>query len=276
MVRPEPRHLILVGYDAARTARALRLCERAFSGLSMERRLLVANSDEALMVKLPPGWTAVRGTNSLGEFSGWQEGLELLGTAGKASVLLINDTVGGYRHLSIFRRWALRHEIVRNDGKNWIGFVDRHVDTDELLLIGDRDCSEWASTYCFYIPRSTLSNLGGRIYDPAEVDRLVPGGSDPDHFFSRMLSKDLRDFLRHWLFGGGWIRSVPLDDASAGPLAFKAKCICAEMLLSSNIRRLGIALRDPMRLHRWVSHLEHANGRARSRLRNMRTAAVRL
>jgi len=55
--------------------------------------------------------------------------------------------------------------------------------------------------------------------------------------------------LRWWLFHGGWYRSEPLTAASAERLAFKARCVCAELLLSARCWALGCEYRDPFERH---------------------------
>ncbi len=260
------RHLILVGYEPESTSRAIAVCDLLCAGLGFERRLLVANSAATAAVPMPQGWERLHGTNRMGEFSGWQEGLAVLGTTGHASALLVNDTIGAQRYPSIFKRWALRREIGRDDGPGWIGFVDRPPDRNGRLLIGDRDCNEWVSTYCFYLPRQSLDRLGGNLFDEAAVKRAVPGGSDRDAFFSADVSPELRKMLSDWLFDGGWRRSMPLDANAADTLTFKARCICAELLLSSRLRGLGVPLREPMRRHGIAAWLDRLNGRLRPAL----------
>ncbi len=267
----DPRHLVLVGYDAEHTARALAVCDVIGRGLGLEHRLLVANS-AAVEVTAPTGWQVLSGSNRMGEFSGWQEGLARLGSSGAAAALLVNDTIGSQRHPSVFRRWALRQEIEGGRGADWVGFVDRGVEPIGRLTIGAADCGEWVSTYCFYLPRLTLACLDGRLYEEAALERSVPGGPDRATFFSEHVSPELRRLLSAWLFDGGWRRSAPLDEQNAAAMTFKARCICAELLLSSRLRSLGVPLREPMRRHRLAAWLDRLNERLRTRNKTARSA----
>lgn len=252
-------HLILVGYSSDATRRSLALCERTFAGLSIDRRILVWNGAATASPPAPQGWDLVGGSNRLAEFSGWQEGIEHVGGTGDGAVLLANDTLGSHRHPSFARRWALRAELRRSAGGHLVGFSDLASPPPGELRIGGLRLDGWLSTYCFSTPPALLRKLGGRLFDFAEVERCVPGGTDPDAFFSDLVSADLQRHLRWWLFGGGWYRSAPLAADNAAAFALKARCICAELLLSAKARAFGIELRDPMRGNAAAARLESVN-----------------
>jgi hypothetical protein len=252
-------HLILVGYSSDATRRALDLCGRTFTGLVDGRRLLVWNGPGTFDTP-PPGWTSIRGSNRLAEFSAWQEGLDHLAADIDEPVLFVNDTLGMHRHPSVLRRWALRSELVRSADAALVGFSDQAVPPPGKLAIAGLPLRDWLSTYCFSLPPALLGRLGGEVYDESEVASCVPGGTDEEAFFSELVSPDLAQHLRWWLFGGGWYRSAPVDAANAAALTTKARCICAELLLAARAESWGFELRDPLRHRPTVRRLEAVHG----------------
>ena len=245
---PNSMDIILVGYSKDRTARALLHCDRTFGRLSVRRRILVLNNKEQPEPVAASGWEVVRGSNSLGEFSGWHEGLAILAPTSSDAVLFVNDTVGAYRHLSTCRRWALLKEIRNADPNCLIGFAGDSQSQATGLSISGMWMERWVSSYCFLLTGDALRKLGGRLFDPDEVASCVPGGTRRQSFFSEQVSPALRKHLVWWLFEG-WHRSEALTPESHVRLGFKARCICAELLLSARCRKLGIELRDPFIRH---------------------------
>lgn len=251
--------LVLVGYSPERTARALVFCERAFAGLPLRQRLLVLN-DPAMPDPAPhEKWQTLRGSNALGEFSGWQEGLARLEPLGKASgVLFLNDTVGAHRNLSAFRRWAMREEVRHATGATFVGFTEDSNRALPAVTIRGMNLESWISSYCFFLTTDTLRLLGGRLFDAEEVASCVAGGTVEDEFFTQELSPNLRQHLQWWLFEG-WYRSESPTAESERRLNLKARCICAELLLTAHCQALGVVCRDPMKRRPIIERLETIN-----------------
>ncbi len=242
-------HVILIGYAPDSTRRAIAFAERAFAGLPMQRRLLVWNNAGQGLADPPEAWEVIQGSNRLGEFSGWQEGLDRTRRLDDAATaVFLNDTVGAHRPFSAFRRWAFRAELQRAAG-SIVGFIDAARTDLGPLAIAGLPLAEWVSTYCFALTSDVLAALGNRLWDPDEVTACVPGGAREATFFSDRISPALRQHLTWWLFGGGWFRGEALTPGNADRLAFKARCICAELLLSARCRALGFELRDPFAHH---------------------------
>ena len=253
--------LILVGYTPERTRQAMTFCDRTFAGLSIRRRLLVVNGETLPAESLVAGWELLRGSNATGEFSGWDEGLCVLPPLhDDDAVLLVNDTVGAHRHLSVFLRRALVAQIRRAKGACVVGFAGDSTGAPTDLNICGMPLPSWISSFCFLLTAHALRRLGGRLHDPAEVASCVAGGSDESRFFSERCSPALRKHLTWWLFTG-WYRSERLTPASAERLLRKARCICAELLLSARCLALGIEFRDPARRHRIAHALDFLDGR---------------
>lgn len=254
-----PVDIVLVGYSREHTERALRQCNDAFGRLPVRRRMLVLNSAICLSAAATAGWQTMRGSNDFGEFSGWQEGIDSFRSPdGSTSVLFANDTLGARRHLSLFRRWALRSEVRSASAASAVGFTDDAHDLPAGMSILGLPLNGWMSTYCFLLTSGALRALGGRLYDAAEVASCVRGGTVSDDFFSAQVSPVLRRHLAWWLFEG-WHRSEPLTAATENRLVFKARCICAELLLTARCASLGIDIRDPMRRNAPARILDAAN-----------------
>lgn len=241
--------LVLVGYRTPDTAAALRFCARNFSAGLVRRRVLVLNRPElASELDLDrSAWEIVVGTNTHGEFSGWQEGLARLAEP-ERGVIFLNDTVTTHRRFTHARAAALLGTLRSLDGPALVGFLDRGTGVYDYRIAGvPFDC--WASTYCFALSRSALTLLGGKLFEPDFVDRVVPGGLDESTFFSE-LSPDMERVLRFVLFEGGWYRAQRLTARNTAQLRLKGRCIVAELFLSARCSQLGIDLRDPFSTHR--------------------------
>jgi len=241
--------VILAAYTLDKARTALAFCDRLRPGLGAGRRIAVLNDPRLRPGVAHAGWEFFDGTNSFGEFSAWQEGLDRLGPDRKGGVLFLNDTVVAHRRFSAFRRWSLLRELGRANPRSVVGFVD-HADND----IGDlRICGMvlpgWVSSYLFWLGDETLQRLDHRLWDRAAVDACVRGGADQATFFSEQLSPDLREHLCEWLFRGGWYQSEPLTAANADRFARKARVICAELILSARCWALGCTRQDPFERH---------------------------
>ena len=189
------------------------------------------------------------GDNALGEFSGWQQGLDHLRRAQDAPVVFVNDTVASHRRFSRFRQWAFVREAWCADARCIVGFAD-HTDNDlGDLSIDGLVLQGWVSSYCFMLGPDALRRLDHRLWQPEAVDRCVRGGTDEATFFSDAVSPDLQKQLRRWLFEGGWYRSQRLTADNAAMLTRKARAICAELLLSGRCWALGIGRHDPFERH---------------------------
>jgi|KBSMisStaDraftv2_1062788.scaffolds.fasta_scaffold133001_2 hypothetical protein len=264
--------LVLVGYRTADTQAALRFCAKVFGTDLVRRRVLVLNRPD-LTSELDldrSTWEIVLGTNTHGEFSGWQEGLARLGEP-ERGVIFMNDTVTTHRRFTHARAAALLGTLRSLDGPALVGFLDRGKGVYDYRIAGVRfDC--WASTYCFALSRSALGLLENKLFEPDFVDRVVPGGLDESTFFSE-LSPDMERVLRFVLFEGGWYRAQRLTPENTAQLRLKGRCIVAELFLSARCSQIGIDLRDPFSTYRLYRRLDNVRGHARRALGNLERLA---
>lgn len=253
-----PLDVILIGYTAPQTERALSICDQILTGIPVASRILVLNNSRQ-PEPTRHGWTTLRGSNELGEFSAWHEGLALRGSGERRDVLFANDTLGKQRRPSIFRRWALRREMADvGDGAVLVNFTGQRVAPNAAMHIGGLPLHRWMSSYCFLVTAAALDLLGGKLYDPDEIASCVHGGPHERTFFTDRVSPALRAHLTWWLFQG-WHRSEALTPESQERLALKARCICAELLLSARCQSLGAESRDPLERHPVARFLDRAN-----------------
>ena len=260
--------LVLVGYSPASIPVAMESCERTLGKLALRHKILVLNGPARDADFAREGWHVVAGSNALGEFSGWQEGLLALGPIDRdGRVVFANDTLGSYRRHSRAGAWALRSAIARAGGESLVGFTGDSQGSPSGLSILGLKLEGWMSTFCFALSGRSLARLGGQLYDTESIDACVRGGPDASCFFTHEVSEALQRHLVWWLFEGGWRRSEALTAESEPRLAFKARCICAELLLSARCRAAGIEIVDPVR-RSWVSRLVDAADEVRMSLLN--------
>lgn len=233
---------------------ALTFCERFFARVLIRNRILVVNQPELQSIaKAYLGWNLIVGTNNLGEFSGWQQGLDLLPDENRSDgVIFANDTISTHRYFSVARRRAFLRSLHEAPTNAFVGFRGH---AEGKLDIGGLPLPFWASTFCFMLTRETLRRLDSQLYLPSLVESCVRGGSVETTFFANM-SDDLDKRLRHWLFDGAWYKSERLSDKNEVKMRFKAKCILAEMWLSARSFEVNAEMIDP-----FVSHpmLERAD-----------------
>lgn len=242
MQKPPSRHadLILVGYRPDDTVAAMRFCEHAFPGGWVDRFVLVLNRPdlaELLAGRIASKWEIVLGTNQLAEFSGWQEGLDHLGTDSDR-VIFLNDTVTTHRILTLGRKLSMVKAFRTVAGASIVGVMDPGKGSFELagLQVG-----AWISTFCFMLTSAALKVLDYRLYDAILTETCVPGGLQEEHFFANM-SPDLARHLCHSLFGGGWYASEPLSASNSQRMRFKARCVVAEKNLSARCFKLRVVV----------------------------------
>src|SRR5690242_13125809 len=191
--------VILAAYTLEKARTALAFCDRLAAGIAVGRRIAVLNDPRLRGSLVRPGWELLDGSNSFGEFSAWQEGLDHLGRDRPRGVLFLNDTVVAHRRFSAFRRWSFRRELACANPRSVVGFVD-HADNDiGDLRIDGMVLPGWVSSYLFWLGAETLQRLEHRLWAPEAVDACVRGGTDEVTFFSDRLSPDLRRHVCAWL-----------------------------------------------------------------------------
>jgi hypothetical protein len=171
-----------VGYTPEWTRRAIAFCELTFGKLPLRHRVLVLNRARHRS-RRGDGWEVVRGSNTLGEFSGWQEGLARLSDLGEQdAVVFVNDTVGAYQHMSIFRRWCLAREIRSMSANRMVGFTQDSTGLHGALTVRGLPAYPFVPTFCFALPYQVLVKLELRSVEPRGSGVLRHGGTDKDRF----------------------------------------------------------------------------------------------
>ena len=261
-----PRNcLLLVGYGQANTRAAIDFCNRTFFWIPRRQRIMTANSpgmlsDRPLLRRLR-GWQVTAGSNRQHEFSGWQEGLDVLRAESDApfSAVLVNDTVTVHRRFSLPRRAAFIRAAREEPASGLVGFTDGLASGAPFTIAGHVS-RRWVSSYLMYLDARALARLDHRIWLRELNECCVPGGTDPSTFFSGEVSASLSEHLRRWLFERGWYRSEPLSRSNAPMFTLKARSIVNEILLSARARHPAFAISDPFErfpaLARWDRRLK--------------------
>jgi hypothetical protein len=237
-----------------------------FTAAQVRTRVLVLNNALEKFDLPSQGWDLVDGSNRLGEFSGWQEGLSFVKKNDDArdGVVFANDTICTHRHFTRFRKAAFTKALNLAAGPALIGFRD--TAPPESSIAG-MSVPSWVSTYCFALTRPAIDSLNWSLYDERSVVDCVPGGIDEAHFFSEM-SENLSVHLRQWLFERGWYGAAALSSANYKKFEHKAKCIVAELILSARCIRLGISSVDPFAAYKTTARLDKAQRKLAGLLNN--------
>lgn len=241
-------HIILAAYRLDSLTSALGFIGRSFSRREGERRILVLNDARLVdgITTLARDWEILLGSNELGEFSAWQEGLERLGHS-QQTVLFANDTINNHRHFTWLRVAALRRCMKTAKGRVFVGFK---AAIEGRLTVAGLPFDHWVSTYCFALSAEALSALDYQVSDPVLAGTCVAGGTDESTFFAR-LSPALETHLRRWLFRGWWYAGGPLTAENEVRMTRKAKAIISEKLLSAKCQSLQIGTVDPLSNDAW-------------------------
>jgi hypothetical protein len=122
--------LVLVGYRPAQTSAALDFCNRLFCWVPRRQRIMTANCPDLLrstaITRRLRGWQVTAGSNRQHEFSGWQEGLDVLraDTSDGFGAILLNDTVNSHRHFSLARSAAFLAATLQRPASGLVGFTN--------------------------------------------------------------------------------------------------------------------------------------------------------
>jgi len=236
------RCLILVcfSHDLVRSA-------LAFASLvPADQFVFVANSQEsfelATNLGLSDKWLLLKGSNSNCDFSGFQEGLDMLNNRNLrySQYVFCNDTVLAHRRFT-YLRYVLFRMSIKFCQSGVIGFYNSFGRSYALSGI---PADGWLSTYLFCMNVEALSFIHWRVDFGPIVDAYVVGGTDEKAFFSRELDYFLRGHLCNWLFEGGWYKSEKLNSLNSDMFKVKAKAILSEKFLSSKFIESKIKLND--------------------------------
>ncbi len=236
--------IVLAAYDAHRTLRAVReLVEPATAVLSRTRVVIVANSDSALDALAGSRFHVLRGTNAVGEFSAYQEGVSHLADLGQLpdAVLLANDRAVSYgdRYRGVLDGSSLEalcaYKVIVGSVESYHRSVALRADV----------LSTWCRTNFLLTSAATLAGIGPIVsLSPHEFDKHVPlPFPGPTWTPAPWLGAEYSLNVLAWLTRtGNWYRAEPLNEANWPAMRFKLLAVINEHLLSLRALQVGVAL----------------------------------
>ena len=274
--------LLLVGYTPDQTRAALDFCNRMFFWIPRRQRIMTANcstllGDGAIGRRLR-GWQVTVGSNRQHEFSGWQEGLDVLRAelGDGFGAILVNDTVNTHRRFSLPRSAAFLASVRRPPAVGLTGFSSG-LEGGVPFAIDGQIARRWVSSYLLFLGADALARVHHRVWYDDLNEACVTGGADVRTFFTDVISPNLSSHLRRWLFEGGWYRSESLSAANSARFTIKARSIINEIALSVRAQHPDSGITDPFeqfptlarwdrRLKRWRMALAEIGSRLREQV----------
>jgi hypothetical protein len=244
--------ILLVAFDELRLASSIDYLNR----FPADERLIILNKASlqasTVLQNTAKRWQIILGSNSSGEFSGWQEGLDHLDRQGRFDrYIFANDTVVSHRKYTWVRHLAFQHELSRRS--SCFGFTNSVKST---FYIENMPLKRWISTYLFCFNNSTLDQINRQLDYSELVEKYVNKTVDERNFLSEKLCPALRDHLNNWLFKGGWYTSQPLSEFNYEFLRRKAVSILNEKYLSALLKARGVVIRDPLITTKGLARLD--------------------
>lgn len=233
--------LILASYYPKNRVRTIKFCEQ-FENCT---KIVVCNSSEIDLADFGDSWITLHGSNTAGEFSAWQEGLEFsLSKLNKPKhgYIFLNDTVNSHRNFSFIRLNFFKKHIIKYKDQA-VGFTDT-INNGETFSIHGLSGKKWISTYCFYLGLEAIEKIDFII----NSEKIYPNteSSESDSLFPSSMSENLKNWLDSWLFGGGWYKSKTLDKKKSYVAKFKARAIINEKILSLRLINNNVEIESVM------------------------------
>ena len=178
----------------------------------------------------------LKGSNTAGEFSAWDEGYTLLATNDTLGnddiVIFMNDTFCHHRFFTFYDRILYRKIVARCTFKGIYGELNS---TGTRFTINQLPLTTWISSYVFLsrkenidrlLPLNTASVMGDEV-----LARIESGLANRKVDVS-LFSDNLNQHLSNWLFpvnGNGWYNA---GKTSPAVILFKLKAIINEKMLT--------------------------------------------
>lgn len=190
-------------------------------------------SNKQIAMRRLEKWWAIPGSNSLGEFSGYQEGLEWLveraSFTRESKILFANDTLASHRNFHRGSTHIIAQSILQQTG-GILGFVESN--DWKGFSVGEVVFDKWVSTFLFSIALDDLIKLDFIIRDPI-VGKLF-SVDDSRVIFSPAVSIALQNHIISWLTTPGkWYGAKPYQEWNKTLLQLKIACILSEKILSA-------------------------------------------
>lgn len=241
--------LVFAAYDADRSENTWRclLAEAPLGGPSQTRAVIVANSAEAedrlKSMTCLGRVNVIRGTNMVGEFSAYEEGLRHLEDRGPPSALVIlaNDRALSYGDTyGDLLRPAPLSSVAQN------GIVVGNIDSYQrpIELLGEQ-LTTWCRSNLVVLPRVALDQVGGALQlSDEEYGRYVPEAfPGPAWLPEEWLGADYAALVMTWLTSPrAWYRASPLREESWPVVRRKLLAIVNEHVLSMRLHAAGYPL----------------------------------
>ena len=203
---------------------------------------IVPENEPALNVQ----W--LKGSNTAGEFSAWDEGYSLLEQSNIKDnddiVIFMNDTFCHHRFFTIYDRILYRRAVKRCSSKGIYGELNS---TGKIFAIHQVAFTAWISSYVFLgrrenivklLPLNSASTISEEKFTQIGNDLTNKKVNIP--FFS----DNLNQHLSNWLFPkneSGWYNAGKI---SGNQLLFKLKAIINEKLLTYNAINNNLDVND--------------------------------
>jgi hypothetical protein len=239
------------GSEQAALALLIPTMGRLFPGADLHTLVVDNGATVGSDHEIAPRIQYMPGDNSLGEFSGWERGINHVdrrsAPRSESVFVLANDTV-----IRAEKRERVR-DVPRDRAASaasgaMVGWVDEYPRAVELFGMSVR---QWIDTSFVICNRNTLESV--RPLARAMPDRDV-FGDDWRCLFRQPspLSGNYRDYLSTYFFGErpnaefphGWYAQRPLTAANADAFKAKLRCVFCEHLIGAHARRARIPLVD--------------------------------
>lgn len=230
-------HIIFVSYYKEYFESSLKGILHFADQFNSEYHIFIVNNNKE-NIELPQQKciTVLTGSNTLGEFSGWNEGLAIARNSGNASrFIFVNDTFNQHRAWTpiLFEGFVRCFKAVFSSPMACIGGEVNSFGLEYSLL--DFKASAWVSTYLFAFNRSALEALEWNLSPPISVlPRFIACNSMVEVSEIMQFSSTLRTHIQSWLSpqlgAKGWYGTAAIDDLQK---LRKIKAISCEKYLSA-------------------------------------------
>ena len=211
------------------------------SNKGINHTIVVDNSPDGINIPQENA-TMVKGSNVHNEFSGWQEGLNILvnnfDVSASDEVVFANDTFFAHHKITDI---VLNRFISFDVNGKAVGFLSSF--NNDFAIYGLTSDS-WLSTFAFKLNFCAIESINFKIDYFDEMDGLIEEEFPKNHKYLNLASGELENHLYAWLHDGGWYKSKALTKENYSFFRMKALCILNEKFLSLILTERGIRLID--------------------------------
>jgi hypothetical protein len=190
----------------------------------------------------------LRGSNTAGEFSAWDEGYALLVQKDTMSkddiVIFLNDTFCHHRFFTFYDRMLYRKAVASCTSNGIYGELNS---TGTTFTINELPVSAWISSYVFLSRKENIDKLlplNNALIMSGNALAQIEYGLEHRKVDVPFFSQNLNQHLSYWLFpvnGNGWYNAGKISPAI---LLFKLKAIINEKLLTHKSLKNALDVND--------------------------------